>query len=257
MLQWYRSLVSKYGFAAASRYYTVSRWRGVRFRVLNKLRAPRVACPCCGWKGYTFEDYIEIDAIQRGVECPSCGSHSRHRMLFLWLQRSEPFDQKEGTALLFAPERRLGDLLASSSRMRWVRLDFEPARGVNLLADIQRLPLADESADLIWCHHVLEHVPDDHAAIGELSRVLRSAAGEMIVSVPMGAGAKTDEYGYCDERRSGHWRLYGDDFTERLSAGGLRVEQINFDFSPDEARKYGLAGDRIYRCRKSSTRDRV
>ena len=62
----------------------------------------------------------------------------------------------------------------------------------------------------------MEHIQNDRAAIKELYRVLRPITGELIVSVPMTTGVLTQEYGYANNRESGHWRKYGDDFAARL-----------------------------------------
>ena len=42
--------------------------------------------------------------------------------------------------------------------------------------DITAIPHPDDSFDAILCIHVLEHVPDDRAAMRELARVLKSRA---------------------------------------------------------------------------------
>lgn len=41
------------------------------------------------------------------------------------------------------------------------------------VADVQRLPFADETFDVVVANHMLYHVPDIPAAVGELRRVLR------------------------------------------------------------------------------------
>jgi SAM-dependent methyltransferase len=49
----------------------------------------------------------------------------------------------------------------------------EPGRVALLNADAQRLPLADDCADVGLAMHMLYHVPDVAAAVGELRRVVR------------------------------------------------------------------------------------
>jgi ubiquinone/menaquinone biosynthesis C-methylase UbiE len=72
-----------------------------------------------------------------------------------------------------------------------------------VLADVCDLPLLDEVADAVVSANLLEHVPDDRAALAELHRVLRPGGLAAIV-VPAGPGT----YDYYD-RFLGHERRYG------------------------------------------------
>ena len=51
------------------------------------------------------------------------------------------------------------------------------------LADLTDWPLADESVDLVFCNHVLEHIPDDVAALRELHRAVRPG-GRVVLGTP-------------------------------------------------------------------------
>jgi SAM-dependent methyltransferase len=72
-----------------------------------------------------------------------------------------------------------------------------------LLADVCDLPLLDGVADAVVSANLLEHVPDDRAALGELHRALRPGGMAAIV-IP--AGPST--YDYYD-RFLNHERRYG------------------------------------------------
>lgn len=105
-------------------------------------------------------------------------------------------------------------------------------RAVHALASITDLPLPDASVDLLVCYHVLEHVPDDGAAMREIARVL-SPRGVALLQVPIRVGVPTDEDPSADRderiRRFGqhdHVRYYGDDFESRLADAGLGVERV-------------------------------
>lgn len=47
-----------------------------------------------------------------------------------------------------------------------------------LVASVERLPFADGTFDLVFSHEVIEHLPDDRAAVAEAVRVLRPAQGD-------------------------------------------------------------------------------
>ncbi|MBO1755218.1 bifunctional 2-polyprenyl-6-hydroxyphenol methylase/3-demethylubiquinol 3-O-methyltransferase UbiG [Allobranchiibius sp. CTAmp26] len=58
------------------------------------------------------------------------------------------------------------------------------SRGLDVLrADATRFPLATDSLDLVTALDVLEHIPDDDAAVREIRRVLRPG-GQAIIAVP-------------------------------------------------------------------------
>ncbi|HEY8092231.1 MAG TPA: class I SAM-dependent methyltransferase, partial [Acidimicrobiales bacterium] len=59
----------------------------------------------------------------------------------------------------------------------------EGAGGSATNGDATRLPFADASFDRIIASEVLEHIPDDTAAFGELARVLKPG-GTLAVTVP-------------------------------------------------------------------------
>lgn len=47
--------------------------------------------------------------------------------------------------------------------------------------NIEKLPFADQSFDIVTCHHTIEHIRDIHKAIAELKRVTRK---QLIIVVP-------------------------------------------------------------------------
>ncbi len=78
--------------------------------------------------------------------------------------------------------------------------------------DALALPFADGEFDRVVASEVLEHIPDDEAAIAELVRVLRPG-GTMAVTVPRWLPEKicwalSDAY---HEVEGGHVRIYTDD----------------------------------------------
>lgn len=132
----------------------------------------------------------------------------------------------------------------------YVGMDYlEPSRPVDLLADLTCLPFTDDAFDLAVCYHVLEHVPDDSAAIRELARVL-SPRGVALVQVPYRPGGPTDEdpSAPAEERirrfgQADHVRWYGNDFPRRLQAAGLRVRAVRPDdlLTRPQLARYGVS----------------
>lgn len=97
-----------------------------------------------------------------------------------------------------------------------------PTRSANLelkqWSDASRLPYGDGEFDLTICSHVLEHLPDDEAALTELER-LTVSGGHLLIILP------------ANERLfpgSKHLRLYAmQEFSSRLRARGLRQVAID------------------------------
>ncbi len=89
--------------------------------------------------------------------------------------------------------------------------------------DALQLPFADDEFDRVVAAEVLEHIPDDEAAIAELVRVLRPG-GTLAVSVPRWLPEKicwalSREYHEVD---GGHVRIYtGDELVGKLTRAGL------------------------------------
>jgi SAM-dependent methyltransferase len=85
-----------------------------------------------------------------------------------------------------------------------------------LEADLTRLPFADDTFDGAVCGEVLEHIPDDVAALRELRRVLKPG-GMLVATVP----ANPWLYDWFD-KWVGHLRRYSKDGMEaRLRAAGF------------------------------------
>jgi SAM-dependent methyltransferase len=98
-------------------------------------------------------------------------------------------------------------------------------RGDCVNGDGTRLPFADASFDRVIAAEVLEHIPDDAAAIAELARVLRPG-GTMAVTVPAWlpervCWAITDEF-HAPFVEGGHVRIYTEpELRSKLASGGM------------------------------------
>jgi SAM-dependent methyltransferase len=106
-------------------------------------------------------------------------------------------------------------------------LSFEDVEsdGAAVTGDALHLPFPDGAFDRVVAAEVLEHIPPDTAAIGELVRVLRPG-GTIAVTVPRW-GPELVNWALSDEYHTvegGHVRIYRRGVLEsRLRAAGLRL----------------------------------
>jgi SAM-dependent methyltransferase len=100
-----------------------------------------------------------------------------------------------------------------------------PAGPVTLEADVLALPFDDGHFDHVIAAEILEHLPDDRAAIAELVRATRPG-GRIAVSVPRRwpeqiCWALSDSY---HEVEGGHVRIYrADELVTALVGAGLQL----------------------------------
>jgi SAM-dependent methyltransferase len=96
--------------------------------------------------------------------------------------------------------------------------------GAVVVGDALRLPFDSDAFDRVIAAEVLEHIPDDRAAITELARVLRPG-GSLAVTVPrwwpeLLTWALSDDY---HTTPGGHVRIYRRGvLAERLGVAGLQ-----------------------------------
>lgn len=126
--------------------------------------------------------------------------------------------------------------------------------------DLTNIDLPDASKTLIWCSHVLEHIPDDAKALSEVYRVL-APGGWLVVQVPI-QGQHTyedDKVTSAADRLShflqeDHVRIYGLDIVSRFERAGLACEVLSIADLPSAKRiLYGLKTKfygEVFLCRK-------
>ena len=94
-----------------------------------------------------------------------------------------------------------------------------------VLGDALSLPYADETFDCVIASEILEHIPQDDAAIAELIRVLR-VGGTLAVSVPRWLPEQvcwllSDEY---HSNEGGHVRIYrASELRDKITSGGMEL----------------------------------
>ena len=225
--------------------------RRLRYRIDMVLSpgAMSVSCPCCGYRFRSFvaghyqersERYnpVRYAGIGQDVICPVCGSLPRHRILAAWCDdHVEALRQSE--ILYFAPERSIM-LWMKRHGVRCMTADLHEE--ADLVLDIQATGLADESYDVVFSNHVLEHVDDFRVALREMLRILKQG-GMFVCSFPMdpqvdvvdeGDAALSAEERYRRYGQVDHLRVFGMRADLLLEEAGFAVEVINGADCPDE-----------------------
>lgn len=157
----------------------------------------------------------------------------RHRMMEALL--TERYGRPTaGTAALQILDIGCGTGAMSARLAPWgqvVSADFSPLalqfsrrRGLGHLvgADAMHLPLASDRFDLIVAMDILEHLPDDGAALCECFRVLKPG-GRMIATVP----AYPHLWSEHDVALM-HFRRYRrSEYRSRFTSAGFRIEKVS------------------------------
>lgn len=188
-----------------------------------------------------------------GARCPSCGALERHRFLSLLLGALAPEIAAARNVLEIAPAAAVTRMLHEASAGHYVGMDIDPkadGRSVSVVGDLCSTPFASGAFDVAVCFHVLEHIPDDRAAMAELARII-SPDGIAFLQVPWNRKALTEEDADAspEERRrrfgqADHVRRYGSDWEQRLKDSGLRVIALTAGrlFPPDLVRAAAVSG---------------
>lgn len=190
------------------------------------------------------------------VLSPSTLSLERHRLLWLYLRNETDFftSKVKKKVLHFAPEQAFYKLFRNQNNLEYTTTDlFSPLADVK--ADICNLPFLDNQYDVIFCNHVLEHIPDDTKAMQELFRVLKPG-GMGIFQIPQDLSRATtfSDDTITDQKERAkifgqydHVRIYGRDYFDKLRSIGFKVieEDYTKKISPELVEKYCLAKGEI------------
>lgn len=216
-------------------------------------------------KGKTYTDPIDGKSFRKflpygyGVQRPNVLSPStlsleRHRLIWLYLKNETDFFTKNHKVLHMAPEQCFLSIFKNMQNLDYTTADlYSPI--VDVKADILDLPFEDNSFDVIFCNHVLEHIEDDRKAMSELYRVLKPN-GTGIFQIPQDLSLETTYEDFSitspEERKQhfgqyDHVRIYGKDYFDRLRNIGFKVDEIAYSktISPELVDKYRLSKGEI------------
>lgn len=205
-------------------------------------------------KGFrTFLPY-GYGAQRSNVLSPSTLSLERHRLLWLYLKIETDFFSAQSKVLHFAPEQCFLKRFRNMKNLDYTTTDLEsPIADVK--ADICDLPFEDNTYDVIFCNHVLEHIPDDKRAMQELYRVMKRG-GYGIFQIPQDLSREVtyENDDITDKKKRAeifgqydHVRVYGRDYFDKLRAVGFKVKEVDFTnyFSEEAITQFCLAKGEI------------
>lgn len=224
-------------------------WRLIRkMGLLDAMSANDIReCNICGYHGCF---------LPRGngfLQCPNCKSGNRHRLIIWFLRTHMPqFFSEPMRVLHFAPEQSLGSLFRNLSNLTYETADLG-AKGVTHHFDLQKEHRGEDVYDLIMANHIMEHIPDDRAAIQNILHMLKPG-GLAIITVPTRTDSEEtdDDPTVIDpeqrQRRFGasnHLRFYGRDLVKKLCEEGLSAS-IYEPPEGDLADRYAMNDELIF-----------
>ncbi len=199
-------------------------------------------------------------AKRQNVLSPGTMSLERHRLLWLYLKNKTDFFTAPYKMLHIAPEQCFYKLFKSMPNLDYTTGDYNsPIADVHF--DLHQAPFEDNSFDIVFCNHVLEHVTDADQCMRELHRIMRPGGwGIFQVPIDMTRALTYEDPSITspEEREKHFWqkdhlRLFGRDYKDRLSAAGFEVTEDDYvnTLTPADIDRYRLpAGEMIYVCRK-------
>ncbi len=216
-------------------------------------------------KGTKFTDPIDGKSFRKflpygygsqrtNVLAPGTLSLERHRLLWLYLNNETDFFTAPKKVLHMAPEQCFLKLFKRQKNLDYITADlYSPIADVK--ADICNLPFEDNSFDIVFCNHVLEHIEDDTKAMSELYRVLK-VGGMGIFQIPQDLTLETTYEDFSitsPEERAKHFgqydhvRVYGKDYFNRLRNVGFKVNEVDYSKTISEKliKKYCLVKGEI------------
>jgi len=227
--------------------------------------------------GKSFRKFLSYGYVKQRENAlsPSTLSLERHRLLWLYLENETDFfkpelhssskillrnyskDAETSSALRvlhMAPEQCFLSLFRKQKNLEYITADlYSPIADVK--ADICNLPFDDNSFDVIFCNHVLEHISDDTKAMQELYRVLKpNGMGIFQIPEDLSRAITFEDNSITNKKERArvfgqydHVRVYGRDYFDKLRSIGFKVDEVAYTqkIAPEMVERFCLSKGEI------------
>jgi SAM-dependent methyltransferase len=214
--------------------------------------------------GKTYRKFLPYgysgSAKRNNALSPGTMSLERHRLMWMYLKEKTSFFTDKWKVLHIAPEQCFYKLFRAMDNLDYTTGDYNsPIADVHF--DLHHAPFSDNTFDVVFCNHVLEHVEDAQQCMQELYRIMKPG-GWGIFQVPIDSNRKEtyeDKNITTPEERAIHYwqkdhlRLFGLDYADKLRAVGFDVteEDYVFQMSPEMVDRFRLdPAEIIFLCKK-------
>lgn len=191
---------------------------------------------------------------------PDSLSLERHRLMWLYLKERTNFFTEKHKVLHVAPEYCFMNRFRKMKNLDYATADLSSPWADHHF-DVHDIPFEENTFDVIFANHIMEHVENDAKVIREFFRVMKPG-GFGIFQIPQDRTRKTtleDPAIQSPEDRLEHYwqedhvRLYGLDYGDKWKDAGFNVKEDDYIKSIGNglATKYCLPkGEVIYLCKK-------
>lgn len=211
---------------------------------------------------------VEVNGVKHSVKnyetlnienflCPVCGAQDKARLYALFLKQklSEIKSNQKVKLLHFAPEGGLDTFLKLNNKVDYTSADLFRT-DVDMRVDLTDMDsFESESIDAFICSHILEHIPDDKAAVDELFRTLKVGGwGIVMVPILLSIEETYEDSSVVSEQdrlkhfgQEDHVRIYSKaGFIELLQEAGFLVKQLGEEcFGANSLLQAGLSSTNV------------
>lgn len=191
-------------------------------------KGDKVTCNICE---QNFSKFIQLE--NKELLCPNCGCLPRTRRLLTFIEHEGDLLKKK--LLHFSPKKGFRSKLNQIALGAYITTDYENEFDADKRLNIEQLEEPDNEYDIIVCYHVLEHIPKDEQAMGELFRILKPN-GVCFIQTPFKEGDIYEDYSITSKEdrlkhfgQDDHVRIYSiNGLKNRLENKGFAVEVLKF-----------------------------